>query len=103
MPFGLSQDDLDYIDEVMQNFPEVEKAVVFGSRAMGNYKKGSDVDIALIGDKVNFSILAAIKDKLQEESPMPYMFDIVDFTHSDSDALKQHIKQYGIEIYCQDK
>lgn len=103
MPFGLSQNDIAYIIEVIQDFTEVEKAMIFGSRAMGNYKKGSDVDIALIGDKVNFSIVAAIKDKLQEESPMPYLFDIVDFTHSDSDVLKQHIKQYGIEIYCPDK
>ena len=102
MSFGIRSEDIDYIVETIKYFPEVDKAIIFGSRAMGNFKKGSDVDIALFGDKVNFSIVAKIKEKLQEESPMPYLFDIVDFTHSNSTTLKEHIQEYGIELFCSD-
>ena len=100
MSFGISKNDIEYITEAIKKHPEVEKAVVFGSRAMGNFKNGSDVDIALFGDKVNFSVIAQIKDELQEESPMPYLFDIVDFTHSKSNGLKDHINQFGITLFC---
>jgi len=100
---GISNEDMDYIVQTIRNYPEVEKAVIFGSRAMGNYKKGSDVDIALMGENVNLTTIANIKEKLQEDSPMPYLFDIVDFTHAQSDALKAHINQYGREIYGHEK
>ncbi|WP_204226487.1 nucleotidyltransferase domain-containing protein [Clostridium botulinum] len=50
--FGLLERDIKYINEVLDKFEEIEKAIIFGSRAMGNYKKGSDVDIAIIGKNV---------------------------------------------------
>lgn len=103
MSFGIRNKDIDYIIDTIKGFPEVDKAFIFGSRAIGNYKKGSDVDIALFGKDINFSTIAKIKDKLQEESPMPYLFDIVDFTHSNSEALKKHIRKYGIELFCSDQ
>lgn len=103
MSFGIRNEDVDYIIETISDFREVEKALIFGSRAIGNYKRGSDVDIALFGVDVNFSIVAKIKDKLQEESPMPFLFDIVDFTHSSSDTLKNHIRKYGAEIFNRDQ
>ena len=51
--FGLIERDIEYIVKAMKKFNEIEKAIVFGSRAMGNYKKGSDVDIAIIGDGID--------------------------------------------------
>jgi len=47
--FGLKTSDLDLIIEILRRYPDVEEALIFGSRAMGNYKPGSDVDIALKG------------------------------------------------------
>lgn len=103
MSFGLSESDMDYMVATLQSFLEVKKAMIFGSRAMGNFKRGSDVDIALFGKDVDFSIVAKIKDRLQEESPMPYMFDIVDATHTNSDALKGHIEEYGVVLFSRNK
>lgn len=99
MYFGISDQDIEYIIGIIEAFSEVEKAMIFGSRAMGNYKRGSDIDIALEGDKVGFNTIAKIKDLLQEESPMPYFFDIVDYTHCNSPDLKEHIEQYGTVLY----
>ncbi|WP_218838265.1 nucleotidyltransferase domain-containing protein [Bacillus sp. FJAT-45350] len=50
----------------------VEQALVFGSRAMGNYKKGSDVDLAIVGDNISQKVLFELNDLLKEEYPLPY-------------------------------
>ena len=99
MQFGIRDKDIGYIIEKVKAFPEVDRVLIFGSRAMGNYKKGSDIDIALEGEKVTFTTTAKIKDLLQEESPMPYFFDIVDYTHCTSPDLRKHIEQYGTVLY----
>lgn len=48
--------DIEYIKKALIKFNEIEEAVVFGSRAMGNYKKGSDIDIVIIGELVTSKI-----------------------------------------------
>jgi len=69
--------------------------VVFGSRAKGNWRENSDIDIAVFGEGVNVGSLVAQLDEL----PMPYKFDIVDYNSINSCALREHIDRVGIEIY----
>jgi predicted nucleotidyltransferase len=96
---GLRESDIDYICQLFKNTPEVEKAVIFGSRALNTYERGSDIDVAIFGDKINFNVVAHLHFVLEEESPMPYFFDIVDYTHLKHEELKKHIDKYGIEIF----
>ena len=74
--FGLIERDIEYIVKAMKKFNEIEKAIVFGSRAIGNYKKGSDVDIAIIGDGIDSKTVYKLDDYLNEVYPLPYFFDI---------------------------
>jgi len=97
--FGLSTEDLNYIVLILKQIPQIEKAIIFGSRAQGNYKKGSDVDIAIVGEKIDFNIVAHLHSRLEEQSPMPYFFDIVDYTHLQHLKLKQHIDEIGKVFY----
>lgn len=99
MNFGLRDSDLEYIINVIEKFPEIKKASIFGSRAKGNYKPGSDIDIAIYGEKITFDILAKLHTALEEESSMPYLFDIVDFTHLNHKEIKEHIERVGKVIY----
>lgn len=99
MSFGLNNSDLDYIISTMMKFPQIKKAAIFGSRAKGNYKPGSDIDIAIYGESINFDVLARLHSALEEESPMPYFFDIVDYTHSNHKELREHIERVGKVIY----
>lgn len=99
MNFGLKDSDLDYIIKIIKKFPQIKKTVIFGSRAKGNYKPGSDIDIAIYGEKITFDILAMLHAELEEQSPMPYFFDIVDYTHSNHEELKEHIERVGKVIY----
>jgi predicted nucleotidyltransferase len=74
--FGLKESDIHALQQLLARYREVEKAVIYGSRAMGNYKSGSDVDIALIGE-VSAETLAALSRELNEELPLPYKFDLI--------------------------
>jgi len=99
MDFGLIESDLEYIIDAIKYFPIIEKAVIFGSRAKGNYKPGSDIDIAIFGKKITFDVLAKLHSMLEDDSPMPYKFDVIDYTHLNHEELKEHIKRVGKTIY----
>ncbi len=96
--FGLKESDLKSIVEYLKGFDNISEAILFGSRAKGNYKHGSDVDIALKGD-IDFRTITRLSYLLNQESLMPYKFDIVDYSYTHHEELKDHIKRVGVCIY----
>ena len=96
--FGLRESDLAYIIKTLAQFDEIDKAILFGSRAKGNYSHGSDVDIAIKGT-TDFQTVAKLSYLLNQESHMPYKFDIVNYTKTKHNTLKEHIDRVGILIY----
>ncbi len=97
--FGLLDADVEAISGVLSNHPKVEKAYIFGSRAKGNFKNGSDVDIALKGDKMDFDTVSQISYLLNEETNMPYKFDVLNYNAVKEPDLLVHIDRVGIEVY----
>ncbi len=100
--FGFKIGDLDLIITVIQKYPQIEQAIVFGSRAKGNYKTGSDVDIALKGD-IDWEIVSNLNNDLNEETTLPYMFDVLDYNSIDNIALREHIDRIGVVFYEREK
>ena len=96
---GLRESDLKIILDLLQSEKAVEQAIVFGSRAKGNYRNGSDVDIALKGKNLDFRIVSHLSYLLNEETPLPYRFDLLNYQTLNNDALKEHIDRVGKEIY----
>jgi predicted nucleotidyltransferase len=96
---GLLSRDIKNILVAVKQFPEIEQVLLIGSRAIGNFKKGSDVDLALIGQNINFETISRLSGMLNEELPLPYFFDVIDYTHLEHNGLKKHIEQYGKVIY----
>lgn len=96
---GLLDRDLKFILEAINQYPEIEEVIIFGSRAMGNYKKGSDVDLALKGGKVSRKTVRRLSDDLEEEYPLPYFFDIVSYNDISNEELKHHIDHIGCSIW----
>lgn len=94
--FGLLQNDLNSIIAVITQYPEVTEAVFFGSRVKGIYRTGSDVDIALKGKKMNAEIITKISYQLNEETTMPYKFDILNYNTIRNSDLAAHINRLGI-------
>jgi predicted nucleotidyltransferase len=98
MNHGLSAQTVDRIVTVLAHHPEIEKAVLYGSRAKGNYRNGSDIDLTLFGDGLNFSLLTRLDNEL-DDLLLPYKFDIsvfADLTHPD---LLDHIRRVGVAFY----
>jgi predicted nucleotidyltransferase len=97
-PFGLASAQMDRVLEVLRAFPEVKQGAIFGSRALGSYKKGSDVDIVLYGD-IGDEVVTAISYKLNQEGVLPYFFDILAYNSIDNPALKEHIDRVAVNFY----
>ena len=98
MGYGLSNDEFKEVVSVFGQHSEIKSAILFGSRAMNTFKSTSDVDIALKGN-ITLDIVARIKAELEEERPLIYSFDIVDYATITNSALKEHIDRYGKIIY----
>jgi predicted nucleotidyltransferase len=99
MMYGLREEDLRYITETIAAYPAVQRAVLFGSRAKGNWKIGSDIDLALVGKTVDWSVVSDIHMKLEEEGPMPYLVDVIDYGTINNSELKAHIDRVGIVLF----
>lgn len=97
--FGLLERDMTCIREAISYFPEIERAVIFGSRAMGNYKKGSDVDIAIVGESITKNTVSKLHDLLNEEYLLPYFFDVVHYESIANVDLIRHIDISSIVVY----
>lgn len=98
MPFGFKADEFKMIRAVFREFPSISKVIIFGSRAMDNFKPGSDVDIALEGCLTD-DIVAKVRQRLNEELPLPYVFDVFDKGSIANKALQEHIKKFGKILY----
>lgn len=95
---GLSESVIDKISLVFKNFPSIEKAVLYGSRAKGNFRPGSDIDLTLVGPSLTTTDLLKIENEL-EELLLPYTIDLSLHGQIDNRDLLDHINRVGIEIY----
>jgi predicted nucleotidyltransferase len=95
---GLSPKTIAAIQSVLTRFPEVERALLFGSRAKGTHKPGSDIDLALIGEALDWRKLGQIDDAL-DDLLLPYCFSLVDYGDRTDPELAAHIQRIGQPIY----
>jgi predicted nucleotidyltransferase len=98
MNCGLPEATVEYIRAVFYRYPEVETAILYGSRAKGNFKPGSDVDLTLLGPELTRQILGRIQSDL-EVSPLPYRFDLSVLAQITHPELIEHVKRVGITFY----
>ena len=96
---GLTKKDTETLICEFKNIPEIKEAIFFGSRAMGNYKKGSDIDICIKGENITPSITSRLHDILEEEINLPYFFDVINYNSISNKDLKNHIDGVGEKIY----
>lgn len=97
MTTGLTDNHLAILRTAISHFPEIEVALLFGSRAKGTYREGSDVDLAVKGDSVTRRTVAALNSEL-EDSLLPFFVDVVAYNSISNAELKSHIDRVGIKI-----
>ncbi|MCP3678894.1 MAG: restriction endonuclease subunit S [Gammaproteobacteria bacterium] len=99
MKYGLSEQQLSTIQEIFSQTPEIDEVVLFGSRAMGNYKEASDIDLAIKGKKADTFLAAKLKSYFEDETNLLFFFDVIAYKAITSEKLKQHIDGKGVVIY----
>ncbi|NLG33381.1 MAG: nucleotidyltransferase domain-containing protein [Syntrophomonadaceae bacterium] len=91
MRFGIPPQRMDLIINALKQWQEIEQAAVFGSRGIGNYKNGSDVDIVIYGEGITAEVLNRLSIELNEKLPLPYYFDLVHYETLKNQELKEQI------------
>ncbi len=98
MPFGLKEETVARISNILSKYAEVEEAIIYGSRAKGSFKPGSDIDISLKGQAVDLHVLNKISLDL-DELPIPYTIDVSIYERIDNSELRDHIDRVGKLLY----
>ncbi len=98
MRYGLSDTAIAKIHAVLQKYPQVQRAVLYGSRAKGCYQPGSDVDLTLIGEDLTLDVLYRIAWEL-DDLLLPYTFDLSIFHHINDPDVIDHIQRVGVVFY----
>lgn len=98
MQFGLKDEVVLQIISVLSSFPQIDEVIIYGSRAKGNFKPGSDIDLTIKGKNLRHADLNTISLKL-DELLLPQTFDLSIFEHIDNEQLLEHIKRVGTVFY----
>jgi len=96
---GLLERDLIHIRAAAEDLSEITQVILFGSRAKGTHHLGSDVDLAIEGKGITHSTVIRLLESLNEERPLPYFFDVVDYDSLGDEPLRDHIDRVGIVLY----
>ncbi len=98
MKFGLSDSTIDKLQEVFRRYAEVDEVIIYGSRAKGNFRNGSDIDIIVKGNRINRKIMSSIWQDI-EDLNFPYKVDLSDFQVLNTPDLSDHIERVGKVFY----
>lgn len=98
MNFGLTDNAIDSIRQVFATNHKVEKVIIYGSRAKGNFHQGSDIDLTILGKEISLNDLNSLSIKL-DNLLLPYTFDLSVFEMISNSNLKDHIQRVGKDFY----
>jgi len=96
--YGLKEGVITAIGEVLARFPEVETALLFGSRAKGVYRPGSDIDLALVGEDLDWRLPGRIDDALDDLN-LPFRFSLILLNDRTDPEVAAHIRRVGMHFY----
>jgi len=97
--FGLHEATMNTIIKEISQFDQIQQAMIFGSRAKGNFKAGSDIDIAVKGSNLEDNTIIKLSRRLNQEVPIPHFIDVVHYNSITNQDLIEHINRIGKIIY----
>ncbi|PHS14743.1 MAG: hypothetical protein COA86_15210 [Kangiella sp.] len=95
---GLTDQTIKKIQKVFENNRKIESVYLYGSRAKGNYRNGSDIDLTIKNSNVSYSDILKIETEL-DDLMTPYTIDLSIFEKIENDQLIAHINQLDVEFY----
>ncbi|MBC8318695.1 MAG: nucleotidyltransferase domain-containing protein [Desulfobulbaceae bacterium] len=100
--YGLKKETVQKIKSILASYTAVEEAVLYGSRAKGNFRPGSDIDLVLKGNNLNLQMINKISLDL-DDLLLPYLFDLSIFHQITNADLIEHIERVGKVFYKKDE
>lgn len=99
MEFGLTPAHREIIASIFAKYPQIHQVLVYGSRAKGNYRPGSDIDMTISqGENLATDLLFKLMRDF-DDSILPFFVDLSIFSQLTEPALIQHIQRVGKVIY----
>ena len=98
MRFGLSEKVIENLVNLFSAFDKIEEVTLFGSRAKGTFKEGSDIDLSLKGSMIDLQYIRKIELEI-DRLDFPYAVDLVIYDKIKEPLLTEHINRIGICIY----
>ena len=95
---GLSARDIFTITSIFNKYTSIKEVRLFGSRANGSFKKGSDIDLAVMNNDISEQDIIKIRNEF-EESDIPFFVDFINYNTLPESELKEHIKKAGVLFY----
>ncbi len=95
LKFGLSQKTIDAINSVFSQYPEIQEVIIYGSRAKGNFREGSDIDLTLKAPSLTTTDLLCIENKI-DDLMLPYKIDLSLFHQATEADILDHIARVGL-------
>lgn len=95
---GLGQDEILKMQEIFSRFENIYKVILYGSRAMGNWKPYSDIDLTILGNQITLDQIHEIENEL-DYLLLPYKIDLSIFDHIKNKDLLSHIDRVGIPFF----
>lgn len=99
--FGLKEGAIAEMNGVFAACPELERVILYGSRAMGRYRNGSDIDLTIVGDGVTHAQLLRIANQL-DDLLLPYKIDLSLLRQIENPDLLEHIQRVGVVFFERD-
>jgi predicted nucleotidyltransferase len=100
--FGISMDIWDRITKVLRKSPRIDQVILYGSRAKGNFRNGSDIDLCLLGNQISLSDMYQLETAL-DDLMLPYTFDVSIYSKITNKDLIAHIDRVGKVVYNKEK
>lgn len=97
-PFGIEEKSYYRLATFLNNEDRIEQVDLFGSRAMGHARKGSDIDLSLKGTQLTSKDVSHLRAIINQELPIPYSVDVVHYHSLENMELKQHIDENGLDF-----
>lgn len=98
MKFGLSDTVIEELQSVFRRHQNIERVLIFGSRSKGNYRAGSDIDLAVIGKGIDYGQMLTILCEI-EDLELLYSVDLIDYEEKIGTPLGNHIDRVGQVFY----
>ena len=98
MKFGLSDTVIKELQDVFRRHANIKKVLIFGSRSKGNYRAGSDIDLAVVGNDIDYNQILSILCEI-DDLDLLYSVDLLDYQKKKGSPIGDHIDRVGQVFY----